>query len=386
MSSSKSGQVNIPRDVDDPFYRYKMPSLKAKVEGKGNGIKTVIENMAEIAKAMDRPVEYPVKFFGFELGALTKVDVANNKYIVNGKHDAEALANTLDIFIAKYVLCARCRNPETDLKVKGESITSRCRACGKTSNVDMSHKLSTYILKNPPVDKDAKPTPQQQGGKKSRQEAQSKAPQRPVQPEEDEVEWSADTSAAAVEQRRRELLGNRDRLSQKEGEADGDGDDEEGKAKASGLEISSEKPIPALQAYFATNPDPEDCVNQVKALSNKLQLSDTNLIKTIFAALFPGDHIRKDFYKKTDTLSLFCTNTKHQKIVLYCLEKLMEYDKKLLPELPHLLNGFFEERILDQDTLVKWYKNPMKKTDPKFSRDMRDRAKPFIEWLENTPD
>lgn len=32
-----------------------MPRLVAKVEGKGNGIKTVIANMTEIAKALNRP-------------------------------------------------------------------------------------------------------------------------------------------------------------------------------------------------------------------------------------------------------------------------------------------------------------------------------------------
>jgi len=47
--------LNVNRNVADAFYRYKMPKLLAKVEGKGNGIKTVIVNMVEIAKALGRP-------------------------------------------------------------------------------------------------------------------------------------------------------------------------------------------------------------------------------------------------------------------------------------------------------------------------------------------
>ena len=49
--------VNIRRELDDQFYRYKMPKLLAKIEGKGNGIKTVVVNMFEIAKALHRPAD-----------------------------------------------------------------------------------------------------------------------------------------------------------------------------------------------------------------------------------------------------------------------------------------------------------------------------------------
>jgi translation initiation factor 5 len=63
--------LNIGGNQNDAFYRYKMPKLKSKIEGKGNGIKTVIPNMTEIGKSLARPPSYPTKFFGCELGTFS---------------------------------------------------------------------------------------------------------------------------------------------------------------------------------------------------------------------------------------------------------------------------------------------------------------------------
>lgn len=144
--------VNVNRGLTDQFYRYKMPKIMAKVEGKGNGIKTVVVNMVEVAKALNRPPMYPTKYFGCILGAQVNYDNKNDRYIVNGSHEASKLQDLLDGFIQKYVLCANCKNPETVLavQVKKNTITTTCKACGHLALIGAQDKLATYILKNPP--------------------------------------------------------------------------------------------------------------------------------------------------------------------------------------------------------------------------------------------
>jgi translation initiation factor 5 len=96
----------------------------------------------------------PTKFFGCELGAQTTFDDKGDRYIVNGAHDLVRLRELLDSFIEKFVLCPSCKNPETELIISGkkgqEMITKDCKACGHKGQVDMKHKLCTFILKNPP--------------------------------------------------------------------------------------------------------------------------------------------------------------------------------------------------------------------------------------------
>ena len=47
--------------VTDPAYRYKMPRVMTKIEGRGNGIKTVVTNMSQIATALRRDPSLPTK-------------------------------------------------------------------------------------------------------------------------------------------------------------------------------------------------------------------------------------------------------------------------------------------------------------------------------------
>ena len=50
--------VNIGKNANDAFARYKMPKLETKIEGRGNGIKTALLNIAEVSKALNIAPEY----------------------------------------------------------------------------------------------------------------------------------------------------------------------------------------------------------------------------------------------------------------------------------------------------------------------------------------
>ena len=139
---------------DDAFYRYKMPKMVTKVEGRGNGIKTNIVNMVDIAKALARPASYTTKYFGCELGAQSKFDEKTGTSLVNGSHETVKLAGLLENFIKKYVQCYGCGNPETEIIItKNQMLQLKCAACGFMSDVDMRDKLTSFILKNPPESK-----------------------------------------------------------------------------------------------------------------------------------------------------------------------------------------------------------------------------------------
>ncbi len=136
--------VNIPRQTIDPNYRYTMPRMRIKSEGRGNGTKTRLENITEIAKALERPPIYIMKYFSFGLGTLIKDD------LINGDHSGADLAEILDSFIDGYVLCGTCGNPETEIKVGWDNVGLLCRACGSITQCDPTQKLTTFIMRNPP--------------------------------------------------------------------------------------------------------------------------------------------------------------------------------------------------------------------------------------------
>lgn len=371
--------LNVNRNVQDAFYRYKMPRLVAKVEGKGNGIKTVVVNMVDIARALARPPTYVTKYFGCELGAQTQFDIKAERYIVNGCHDAVKMQDMLDGFIKKFVLCEQCDNPETVLKVKKNMIGASCKACGHIFTLDMRHKLTTFIVKNPPEkdidDQGVSLTKKKDRKKKDEKEDKNGKNGSDGDNQDDDwgedEDWAEDTGEEAVRARMEALSGGLGGLV-----IDND------------MEKSEVDRINIFHKYVVIkkNAGPINPAAAKEILAEATRLEIQNKAPIVLCELLFDDKIMKEKQiKKYRNLLLRFTNDnqKAQKYLIGGLEKTIEtYQAILLPRVPHIFKEFFEEDMLDEEVLLEWAKKVSKKYVSKdVAQKIHDKAAPFIQWL-----
>ncbi|KAL5463540.1 hypothetical protein EMCRGX_G032443 [Ephydatia muelleri] len=344
--------INVNRGTSDLFYRYKMPVLIAKVEGKGNGIKTVVVNMVEIGKALNRPASFPCKYFGCELGAQTQMDDKKGRYVVNGAHEGVRLQELLDGFIKKFVLCPECENPETELQVQ----IAKSRIVQNTTPTEDSSKAKK--------DKDKKS--RKHGGKGKSDGAASSSPTpdddmldapshttngKNKEEEDDEEDWSVDTKD--LEKKESERVNMFFKFVE---------------------EIKQKGGVPAVAGSF----------NKIKAEAERLEVMDK--AAGILAELLYNDKLLSQIKEYRPILVPFVyNNRKAQKNLLSAFEQLVGtcYPKELLPKVPLILKSFYDNDLLEEEALQEWADKASKKNPKKeWVGQIYERAAPFIKWLQ----
>lgn len=417
--------INIRRDVTDPFYRYKMERLQSKVEGKGNGIKTVVVNLPNVAQQLARPPSYVIKYFGFELGAQTNIDPKDDRWIINGAHDAPKLQDYLDGFINKFVLCRNCKNPETVVNIKDGDILLDCKACGQITKADPRQKLSSFILKSAPK-KGKKDKSTKKADRKARREAEKNGTAdddeagstghpspgdsgsdhadengdgaleagsddeftrkinaeakelNDVNGEDKEVEWKVDMSEAAIKARAAAAEHALSGDLQKTLNIDDDED--------AGPSVYDE-----LGKWIEEKAREEGGVAQVKDVDIYIKAKDLGVetkhrTLTVLAQCLFDDAIAKQIPDRAGLLrKMTSQGEKHEKAFLGGIERFVGNDRpNLIPTVSAILLKIYENEIVSEEVLKGWGGKASKKyVDLATSKKVRKSAGQFLEWLEN---
>jgi len=424
---------------DDAFYRYKMPKMITKIEGRGNGIKTNIVNMVDIAKALARPPSYTTKYFGNELGAQSKFDEKTGVALVNGGHDTAKLAGLLENFIKKYVQCYGCGNPETEVLItKTQMVQLKCAACGFVSDVDMRDKLTTFILKNPPEPKKgskekkamrrAEKERLKEGEaadeemKKLKKEVKKKGPSTSKdapakassnrkkgggsdeehtppsinrvdeneEADDDDVQWQTDTSAEAARLRIQEQLSaaTAEMVMLSTIEANGKSHSPKTASPPRGASpkvengnSSHEKLVEEVKAKLQKGVT----ANQLQSILGSLSGSPQDVMTALFEALFDGVEkgFAKEVAKKKGYLAAAVSGDEgSQLLLLRAIEAFV-----LKPSLPALkevavfLKALYDADVVEEEYIMQWYQEGLASGNK--DSQMWKNVRPFIEWLQS---
>lgn len=388
--------INICRDNTDPFYRYKMPPIQSKVEGRGNGIKTAIVNLSEVSRALGRPSTYVLKYFGSELGAQT--NESQDRFLINGAHDASELQDSLDGFIKKFVLCASCKNPETEIQIKKGLLQRDCKACGHLSMIDPRQKLSSYILKNPPADKGKKgkkaatATANVVGGGKSisdlakeqqNDDDDGAAPVAGDDDDDDILTRKINAEAAALGKQSIEV--NDDDWA-----VDMSKEAIEARAKLDGLTLEDDKSeFNQLGEWLLdeSKDSKDDLPSDVEIYKKIVDLDileKPETIQVLAQTLFSEDIIEQ----LEEHLGLLAKLVHHdvelEKAFLGGLERYIGLENTdLIAKVPKILMTVYDKELISEEVIISWGTKVSKKYVPKdVSKKVRKAAKPFIKWLQ----
>lgn len=391
MSTLSETLLPILKDTKDPHYRYKMPKLAAKIEGSGNGIKTVVTNMAAVSKAINRPPSYATKYFGTELGAQTKINLAADSFVINGAHDSSKLLTLLYNFINKFVLCNKCKNPETNITVVNKQICQKCIACGFDTTIPKSvHKLTTFIINHPPESsgsggmtpstgshksskskkkyksKSDSPSNNDSGNDHSQIDYYSKEPSHHTKDDSQEFD-DQELTAEAYSERMRELC----------------------EGLNSGMYLSD--PKESANAFFqlveakqkANVLHDTEVHKELIKEAERLNIRDKAVL--ILSELLFTENMIKEIAQNRLLLLRFCyNNQKAQKYLLGGFEKLVGdvYKEQLLSSSLKVLKCFYDEEILDEEVIIEWSNKVSKKyVSRAVSTEIHEKVSAFIKWL-----
>ena len=368
-------QLNIdPKKQDDIYYRYKMSAVTTKIEGSGNGIKTVIPNISDICKALHRPEEVLLKFLGNELGALSNYIKTDNKYLIMGSHTLSRVQEIIFKFIERYILCGECRNPETDVILssgKHSKITLECRACSRKTMPSIADRTYNFFFM---YHQNYKPAPVTT----STTTTTGTAPTNAI-PKESEI-----TEKSHQKRKKRKTKPECTASDAKAQEIESIGEE-----KVNPIIVLAD--IISSDAYVV-----ENAALSVFRMKTEYNFKDNNMYRMVFrASIYSVCGLLESEYKGKTIPKFIASLYLHLPLLKRFFAEKEEAAKILVREVQLVCSKFncpekfmmalkmlVEEDIITVKDVFYWYDGKAKDVDNKFFNELKVISKPFIDWLQ----
>ncbi|CAD7923951.1 unnamed protein product [Amoebophrya sp. A120] len=405
--------VNIPSTNTDPSYRYKMPKLISKVEGRGNGIKTSVVNCKEIATAIKRPPGYIMKWFSCEQNATstyTEKDGEGQRAILLGAHQAPDLQVSLDKFLSVYVLCPTCGLPEMDLKTnkKAEEISGACAACGWSGLLQDAtiHRMAAFVFKNP-MDGGGDDSKQKgktkeerraarakkaaEGNKEDAGDAEAKKKKKKKAADSDADEDNSD-SGETKKKKKKDKKEKKEKKKKTREESDDGGDQDGTRAKSSDDEENQHKDEDTLTFIDSLKGLKEggakEFIEESRLLKISRQMEKKLFAYAILESLFPDESLSAKAMEKAE--DLFAGVVREDKIpmkdLMWAFELYISEHEACLKGFPMVLKAMYDMDLIEEENFLPYYNDPKANKNHPGHDAVHKIVKPFAEWLAENSD
>eukprot|EP01097_Dermamoeba_algensis_P005212 TRINITY_DN3312_c0_g1_i1.p1 TRINITY_DN3312_c0_g1~~TRINITY_DN3312_c0_g1_i1.p1 ORF type:complete len:382 (-),score=66.04 TRINITY_DN3312_c0_g1_i1:48-1193(-) len=348
---------------DDSFYRYKMRQLYVQVVGKGKMIKTNLLNIDDVSHDLRIPPSFFTAYIGYELGTPSKFDAKKperERGSISGDYEPSILSGIVKKMISEWILCPNCKYPEctTSVEPKTKKIQIECRSCGGISFPTLNDKFTKFILNNESRLQEIKQqmtkvTPKavakKSSGKKPKGEAKNSEG---FEDEDDDDDWAA---PPVRDQHEQEAL---NQLAQVSITCDLDS-------------------ISKSLAAFSSSHSKEEIVAEVNRLQKENKLDNSAALELLFPYLITSGEVSA-LKENAVLFKSFLSEQEAQISFINCIEQHVTTESNA-SQVSLALKQFYDEELLDEESILVWHSRDFK---AQVGAILRERAKPFIDWLQ----
>ena len=126
--------------------RFVTPQVRARIQGKT----TVVQNLSEVSKAINRETSMLAKYLLREFGTMGSNDA--QQLLMKGQFRPSQIQEKFEDFLRQFVICPECGRPDTRILQEMRVNFLKCEACGSRHPLSAMKAAAPQEKAKPEID------------------------------------------------------------------------------------------------------------------------------------------------------------------------------------------------------------------------------------------